>query len=86
MFGGQHRIDKAETARASYGDTSETRRSQRRYSRAVRKVCSCAEKIRIKSLETVGVVRDYALILHVNFQVSDYACPLNRSVQHDPAH
>src|SRR5271163_330449 len=61
MFGGQHRIDAAERARASWGGTSETKQPQRRDSRAVGKVCSCAEKIRIKSLETVGVVRDNAL-------------------------
>ena len=60
MFGGQHRIDEAETARASWDDTSETMQPQRRNSRAVGKVCSWAEKIRIKSLETVGVVRDNA--------------------------
>src|ERR1700677_3882798 len=58
MFGGQHRIDLAETARASWGDTSETRQPWRRDPRAVGKVCSWTEKIRIKSLETVGVVRD----------------------------
>src|ERR1700678_2516276 len=60
MFGGQHRIDEAETARASWGDTSETRQPWRRDPRAVGKVCSWTEKIRIKSLETAGVVRDNA--------------------------
>jgi hypothetical protein len=61
MFGGQHRIDEAETARASWGDTSETRQPWRRDPRAVGKVCSWTEKIRIKSLETAGVVRDNAV-------------------------
>jgi hypothetical protein len=61
MFGGQRRIDEAETARAGWGDTSETRQPQRRDSRAMVEVCSCAEKIRIKSLEMVGVVRDNAV-------------------------
>jgi hypothetical protein len=58
MFGGQHRIDEAETARAGWGDTREKRQPQRRDPRATGKVCSCTEKIRIKSLEMVGVVRD----------------------------
>ena len=62
MFGGQHRSDEVETARAGWGDTSETRQPQRRDSRATGKVYSCAEKIPIKSLETVGVVRDNAVI------------------------
>src|ERR1700678_3628994 len=65
MFGGQHRSDEAETARASWGDTSETRQPQRRDSRAMGKVCSWTEKIRIKSLETVGVVRDNAVTGHL---------------------
>jgi len=30
-------------------------------------VCSWTEKIRIKSLETVGVVRDNAVTVHVKF-------------------
>jgi hypothetical protein len=67
MFGGQHRSDEAETARASWGGTSETKQPQRRDSRAVGKVCSCTEKIRIKPLETVGVVRDNALTGQVSF-------------------
>ena len=67
MFGGQHRIDVAETARAGWGDTSETMQPQRRDSRAVGKVCSYAEKIRMKPLETVGVVRDNAVIVHLKF-------------------
>src|SRR5271154_3854483 len=58
MFGGQHRSDEAEKARASWGDTSETRQPQRHDSSAIGRVCSCAEKIRMKSLEMVGVVRD----------------------------
>jgi hypothetical protein len=62
MFGGQHRSDEAEKARASWGDTSETRQPQRHDSSAIGRVCSCAEKIRMKSLETVGVVRDNAVI------------------------
>src|SRR5271155_3986060 len=61
MFGGQHRIDEAETARASWGDTSETTQPKRRDSRAVGKVCAWTEKIPIKPLETVGVVRDNAV-------------------------
>ncbi len=61
MFGGQHRIDEAETARAVRGDAGETTQPPRRDSRAMAKVCSCAEKIRIKSLEMVGVVRDNAV-------------------------
>jgi hypothetical protein len=54
-------MDEAETARAGWGDTSETRQPQRRDWRAIGRVCSRTEKIRIKSLETVGVVRDNAL-------------------------
>jgi hypothetical protein len=60
MFGGQHRIDEAETARAGWGDTSETTQPQRRDSRVMGEVCGWTEKTRIKSLETVGVVRDNA--------------------------
>src|ERR1700677_2872294 len=67
MFGGPHRIDEAKTARASWGDTSETRQPWRRDPRAVGKVCSWTEKIRIKSLETAGVVRDNAVIGQVDF-------------------
>ena len=70
MFGRQNRIDEAKTARASWGDTSETRQPWRRDPRAVGKVCSWTEKIRIKSLETVGVVRDNAVTEHVG--VSSY--------------
>jgi hypothetical protein len=61
MFGRQNRIDEAEPARASWGDPSETRQPRRRDSRAIGRVCSWTEKIRIKSLETVGVVRDNAV-------------------------
>jgi len=48
MFGGQHRIDEAKTARASWGDTGETRQALKRDPRAVGKVCSWTEKIRNK--------------------------------------
>ena len=41
--------------------TRETMQPQRRDSCAVGKVCSYAEEIRIKPLETVGVVRDNAV-------------------------
>jgi hypothetical protein len=58
MFGGQHRVDEAETARAGWGDTNETGSHRDAISRAIGRVCSWTEKIRIKSLETVGVVRD----------------------------
>src|SRR5271155_3388772 len=71
MFGGQHRIDAAETARASWGDTSETTQPKRRDSRAAGKVCAWTEKIPIKPLETVGVVRDNAAIGHVKFAPND---------------
>jgi hypothetical protein len=63
MFGGQHRSDAAETARAGWGDASETMQPPRRDSRVMGQECWWAEKIRIKSLETVGVVRDNALSL-----------------------
>jgi hypothetical protein len=66
MFGGQHRIDEAETARAGWGDTSETTQPQRHGSRVMGQVCSYAEKIRIRSLETVGVVRDDAVTRQVS--------------------
>jgi hypothetical protein len=52
----------SERPTASWGDTSETTRPPRRDSRAVGKVCSRTEKIRKGSLETVGVVRDDAVI------------------------
>ena len=45
--------------------TRETMQPQRRDSCAVGKLCSYAEKIQIKPLETVGVVRDNALTGHV---------------------
>src|SRR5271170_1978642 len=67
MFGGQHRSDEAEKARASWGDTSETRQPQRHDSSAIGRVCSCAEKIRMKSLEMVGVVRDNAVTGEMDF-------------------
>jgi MBG domain (YGX type)/Bacterial Ig-like domain (group 3)/FG-GAP-like repeat/FG-GAP repeat len=47
-FGGPHRIDEAEPARAGWGDTSETTQPQRRDSRAIGRVCSWTEKIRNK--------------------------------------
>src|SRR5271155_1131080 len=68
MFGGQHRIDEAETARAGWGETNGRRQPQRRDSRAMGQVCSWTEKIRIKSLETVGVVRDNAVIGHMELR------------------
>jgi hypothetical protein len=49
------------------GVTNETRQPHRRDSRARTQVCSWAEKIRIKALETVGVVEDNALMVHVKF-------------------
>jgi hypothetical protein len=45
---------------------------QRRDSCAVGKVCSYAEEIRIKPLETVGVVRDNALTGQVEYW--DWTC------------
>jgi hypothetical protein len=71
MFGGQHRIDEAETARAGWGDTSETRQPRRRDSRVIGQVCRWTEKSRIKSLETVGVVRDNAETGHVDIDRAD---------------
>ena len=65
MFGGQHRIDEAEPARAVRGDAGEKTEPLRHDPRAMAKVCSWTEKIRIKSLETVGVVRDNAVTGHL---------------------
>jgi hypothetical protein len=45
MFGGQHRSDEAEPARAVRGDAGETTQPPRRDSRAAGKVCSLREKI-----------------------------------------
>jgi hypothetical protein len=61
IFGGPHRIDEA------VGVTNETRQPHSRDSRARTPVCSWTEKIRIKSLETVGVVRDNAVTGEVKF-------------------
>jgi hypothetical protein len=66
MFGGQHRIDEAGTARASQGDTSEATQPPRHDSRAKGKVCAWTEKIRRKSLETVGIVRNNAFTGQTN--------------------
>jgi hypothetical protein len=79
MFGGQHRSDEAETARAGWGDTSETRQPQRRESRVIGQVCRWTEKSRIKALETVGVVRDNAETGHVDLRKS--SCPVTRLIK-----
>jgi hypothetical protein len=72
MFGGQHRVDEAETARAGWGDTNETGSHRDAISRAIGRVCSWTEKIRIKSLETVGVVRDNANRKSENAAIPDH--------------
>jgi hypothetical protein len=61
MFGRQNRIDEAEMGRAVRVRLKNIR-SQTRDPRVMAKVCSCAEKLRIKSLATAGVVRDNAVI------------------------
>ena len=66
MFGRQNRIDEAETARAGWGGTGETTQPLKRDPRAVGKgVFVDTKTIRMKSLETVGVVRDNAVTGHL---------------------
>src|SRR5271155_3822918 len=68
------------------GVTQTSRRTQpeRRDSRAVGRVCSWTEKIRIKSLETAGVVRDNAVIVQVKLtQIQMSGNATNRELRGD---
>jgi hypothetical protein len=64
MFGGPHRIDEAKTARAGWGDTNKWKNAARETRLACHRkgVFVDTKTIRIKSLETVGVVRDNAVV------------------------